>query len=166
MADIWIRETVCLSNSTCLRQAPYPTYGRYNEDRREAAAARLADGFLASGPIQPLLELPTSDEDAKKRRDDLVTVYRRAADAAVHSDKCTGQTMFLRLDNEHPMYDTNSERLTALTSQGLSNEEARLHGNKVLLVVRPGLLRKLNKDSTPFRTWVRAMVMVEDDKMF
>ena len=73
--------------------------------------------------------------------------------------------MFLRLDNEHPMYDTNSERLTALTSQGLSNEEARLHGNKVLLVVRPGLLRKLNKDATPFRTWVRAMVMVEDDKM-
>ncbi|PLB53151.1 hypothetical protein P170DRAFT_473028 [Aspergillus steynii IBT 23096] len=165
MAEYWMRETVRLSNSIHVDQAPDTAYGRYNEERRDAAAARLADDLLASKPIQSLLKTPANDDIEKKRREALIEIYRRAAAAAVFSDQCTGQTKFLKLADIAPTYHASSSELISLEYHGMENGDTRLDGHRILLVVRPGLLRKSNQDSTEFETWLPAIVMMKDDEI-
>lgn len=163
MAEYWIRETVRLSNSVNSFQAPDSTYGHYNRDRREAAATRLADDFLASGPVQSLLKVPADDEFEKRRREDLVKIYKRAGHAAVSNDTCSGQAKFLGLADLGPTY-ADSDRLSAHAYHCL--EDDRLDGHRILLVIRPAILRKSTVSSTSeFETVLPAIVMMEDERI-
>ncbi|KAH8424045.1 uncharacterized protein LDX57_001801 [Aspergillus melleus] len=141
------------------------TFGRYNQGRREAAAARLAKDLLLSGPVLSLLKTPASDEVEKKRREELVAIYTRASHAALSNDQCSGQTEFSRLADIGPTYHSSSDELSAHEYHGVGSGDTKLDGHRILLVFRPAMRHKLNQQSPEPVIWLPAVVLVEDDRV-
>lgn len=166
-AGVWRSETIRLANSVDCTQAPDYELGHYHQDRRAAALGSMMDDFLAREPICWLLKKPLSKEEEIDRRKRLTSTYQRAAHISPAHGATRGFLEFHRLDKLEETFHVASDMLQAHEYHFLKGGDTRLDGRRILLVVRPAIIRRwITEDRHDERQIVsKAIVVVEDPQV-
>lgn len=125
------------------------------------------DDFLAREPICWLLKKPLSKEEEIDRRKFLTPIYRQAADISLSHGATRGFLEFHRQDKLEETSHVASDMLKAHEYHFLKDGDTRLDGRRVLLVVRPAIIRRwITEDRHCERQIVsKAIVVVEDPQV-
>ncbi|GKZ72270.1 hypothetical protein AnigIFM50267_008633 [Aspergillus niger] len=138
-ATIWKKETVRLSNSVMLTQAPNLELGRQTKEYRTKAVALFASTLLSDPFFQRLLE-SVDCEEAKKRENSLI-----------HTGEC-GNTFDPR---------SNEATLHELYNVGGNADDARLAGRRILGITQPVVILKLRTLRSQENVLNKAELLVE-----
>ncbi|KAK1139713.1 hypothetical protein N8T08_000521 [Aspergillus melleus] len=106
--------------------------------RVREVTSELAVEFL-NGPVQALLRTPRTEAELVKRNQELYSVYHSAGALAL---SLWTQRAFMKFHNLHGLqrFRTGNPAMTAHPLQHLSEDDERLDGKRVLLVVQPAVV--------------------------
>lgn len=142
MAALWRSETNRLANSMSLNQAPSTLLGTHHRDRRQSFIGQFVDETLSSEPIKWLLRDPSSKEEENRRYELLYMIYERAAEEAVKMGNIRGHIDFHTLAQLPETFTLGEADRMYLHEYNLCDYSDRVDGHRVLILVRPGIVRR------------------------
>lgn len=142
MAALWRSETNRLANAMSIRQAPSTLLGTHHRDRRQSFIGQFVNESLSSDPIKWLLRDLSSKEEAEKRYEHLYTIYERAAEEAAEMGNMRGHIDFHTLAALPETFTLGEGDRMISHEYDPYNCGDRLDGHRVLILVRPGIIRR------------------------
>lgn len=133
--------------------------------RVREATSELAVDFL-NGPVQALLRAPRSEAELVKRNQELYALYHSAGALAL---SLWTQRAFMKFHNLQGLrrFRTGNPAMTAHPLQHLSEDDERLDGKRVLLVVQPAVVSYGNEDAQNYdlcKVWTKGVVLVDENE--
>ncbi|GKZ35709.1 hypothetical protein AbraIFM66950_006461 [Aspergillus brasiliensis] len=161
-ASRWKTETVRLSNSTLLTQAPKVELGWQTKKHREKSVSSFVSSRLSDIYFQSLLKSVGPDE-AKKRADGLLKLYQLADQTAFILAHNQGYCLYKTLANVGSTFDRKSELTRAHGFHFLHDpDDSRLDGRRILGICNPAMRLRLNSSNLEDDgLFVEAEVLVE-----
>ncbi|RDH38947.1 hypothetical protein BDQ94DRAFT_179843 [Aspergillus welwitschiae] len=161
-ATIWKKETVRLSNSVMLTQAPNLELGRQTKEYRTKAVALFASTLLSDPFFQRLLE-SVDCEEAKKRENSLIRICQFADETAITLGSNQGHCLYKTLASVGTTFDPRSNEATLheLYTVGGNADDARLAGRRILGITQPVVILKLRTLRSQENVLNKAELLVE-----
>lgn len=161
-ATIWKKETVRLSNSVMLTQAPNLELGRQTKEYRTKAVALFASTLLSDPFFQRLLE-SVDCEEAKKRENSLIRICQFADEIAITLGSNQGHCLYKTLASVGTTFDPRSNEATLheLYNVGGNADDARLAGRRILGITQPVVILKLRTLRSQENVLNKAELLVE-----
>ncbi|RAH60953.1 hypothetical protein BO85DRAFT_475131 [Aspergillus piperis CBS 112811] len=144
-ATVWNKETVRLSNSVKVSQAPNLELGRQTKEYRTNAVALFASTLLSDVFFQRLLKSVDCDE-ATKREDSLLELCKFADETAITLGSNQGHCVYKTLPTMGTTFDPRSHEATVHNLhnvRGNAADDARLAGRRILGITQPAVILKL-----------------------
>ncbi|KAL4875101.1 hypothetical protein BJY04DRAFT_224298 [Aspergillus karnatakaensis] len=140
-AILWKSQTQRLLNPTGRRPNANPTIRTQHEKLRNAALPGFADRFLTSEPLCWLLkDLTDTPELITKRRTALIDTFHKADKLMIACETfANGQPVLRGIEELRGIYNGDSKCI-ALSNYGWHKHWNLYNGQRVLVVVRPGLV--------------------------
>ena len=133
--------------------------------RVREVTSELAVEFL-NGPIQALLRTPRTEAELVKRNQELYSLYHSAGALAL---SLWTQRAFMKFHNLHGLqrFRTGNPAMTAHPLQHLSEDDERLDGKRVLLVVQPAVVAYGDEEAQNYdmcKVWAKGVVLVDENE--
>ncbi|OJJ73941.1 hypothetical protein ASPBRDRAFT_523597 [Aspergillus brasiliensis CBS 101740] len=143
-ASRWRRETVRLSNSVMIAQAPKLELGQQTKEYRTKAVSLLASTLLSDPFFRRLLKTVKSDE-AKKRDNNLLEICEVADKIAISLGSSDGYCLYKTLASVGTTFDRRANETIAHNLHAVLEESdhARLAGRRIIGITRPAIILKL-----------------------
>ncbi|GLA08293.1 hypothetical protein AnigIFM60653_009823 [Aspergillus niger] len=161
-ATIWKKETVRLSNSVMVTQAPNLELGRQTKEYRTKAVALFATTLLSDTFFQKLLK-SVDCEEAKKRENNLIGICKTADETAITIGSNQGHCLYKTLASVGTTFDPRSNEATLheLYNVGGNADDARLAGRRILGITQPVVILKLRTLRSQENVLNKAELLVE-----
>ncbi|PLB43424.1 hypothetical protein P170DRAFT_431366 [Aspergillus steynii IBT 23096] len=133
--------------------------------RVREVTSELAVDFL-NGPVQALLRTPRTEAELVKRNQEVYSLYHSAGELAL---SLWTQRAFMKFHNLHGLkrFRTGNPAMTAHPLQHLSEDDERLDGKRVLLVVQPAVVAYGDEEAQNYdmcKVWAKGVVLVDENE--